>query len=206
MQPDYEHNYPLLMNAQDKNAFRFGVIVLNTEAFNDATKTASECFLTWDILNDTMPFLEEPVIYVDIQWTKNDLKQKVEELGLQKQQIVILINPSELKVIPEYSAVLGYPSAISSLLDPTCVVTHVTLSSVQKVGHGFLSGCSSLKEVDLSALTNVQKVGDGFLCVEDSDRFLSESSVTRVILPVSPPLCLRLAVLNFPASFQKVLK
>jgi len=49
MQPAYEHNYPLLMNAHDKNAFRFGVIVFNTEAFNDATKTALEWFLTWDI-------------------------------------------------------------------------------------------------------------------------------------------------------------
>jgi len=43
MQPDDEH--PLLMNANEKNAFRFGAIVLNKEASNDATKKASECFL-----------------------------------------------------------------------------------------------------------------------------------------------------------------
>jgi len=42
------------------------------------------------------------------RWKKYDLKQEVEELGLQKQQIVILINPSELTAIPQESTVLGY--------------------------------------------------------------------------------------------------
>jgi len=60
---DYEYNY-LLMNGHDKVAFRFLVSVVNIEAYNDATKTASECFLTWDILEDVMPFLTQPnIIY-----------------------------------------------------------------------------------------------------------------------------------------------
>ena len=59
MQPDYERSY-LLMNAQDKVAFRFLVSVVNTMAYDDVTKTALECFLTWDILEDAMPFLTRP--------------------------------------------------------------------------------------------------------------------------------------------------
>jgi len=56
MQPDYKRNY-LLMTAQEKVAFRFLVSTVNTKAYDDVTKTASECFLTWDILEDAMPFL-----------------------------------------------------------------------------------------------------------------------------------------------------
>jgi len=166
MQPDYERNY-LLMTAHDKVAFRFLVSVSNINAFDDATTTASESFLTWDILEDAMPFLTQPTINVDIRWAHIDLKEKVLELGLQKQQIVILINSSQIKGIPQDSAVLGYPlwnpSGISWLLDPKCIFMDATMSNVQEVGDGFLSGCSSLKEVDLSPLSNVQKVGHRFL-------------------------------------------
>jgi len=59
MQSDYERNY-LLMNIHDKLAFCFLVSIVNTNAYDDATKTASECFLTWDILEDAMPFLTQP--------------------------------------------------------------------------------------------------------------------------------------------------
>jgi len=207
MQPDYERNY-LLMKADDKRAFCFLLSIVNIEAYSDTTKTASEWFLTWDILEDLMPFLTRPVIEVDIQWTKSDLEQKVKELGLEKRQIVILINPSKLKVIPNKSVVIGcpsgiprptrFPSAISSLLDPTGVVMDATMSNVQEVGYGFLYWCSSLVEVDLSGLRNVQSVGDGFLrhC----------SSITRVGLPASPPECLRRAVEGLPVVVQRGLK
>jgi len=166
-QPDYERNY-LLMNAHDKGALCFLFSVVNIEAYNEATKTASDHFLTWDILEDLMPFLPQPAIEVDIQWTKSDLEQKVNELGQQEWPIVILINPSKLRVIPEDSAVLGFgwvgaPCGISSLLDPTRVVMDATMSNVHEVGGGFLARCSSLEEVDLSCLRNLQKVGHGFL-------------------------------------------
>ena len=59
MQPDCERNY-LLMNAHDQVAFRFLVSIVNIEAYNDVTKTASDWFLTWDILEDAMPFLTQP--------------------------------------------------------------------------------------------------------------------------------------------------
>jgi len=164
MQPDYERNY-LLIEAQDKVALRFLFSVVNIEAYNDATKTASDWFLTWDILEDAMPFLTQPAIEVDIQWTDNDLKQKVQELCLEKQKIVILINRSKLKVMPQDSVVLGAwgRSPLYSLLDPTRVVMDATMSNILEVGDGFLYNCSSLKEVDLSPLCNVQKVGDEFL-------------------------------------------
>jgi len=83
MQSNYEHNY-LLMSARDKVAFCSVVSICNIEAYDDATKTASECFLTWDILEDAMPLLTQPAIEVDIQWTESNLSQKVQELGLQK--------------------------------------------------------------------------------------------------------------------------
>jgi len=52
------------MNAHDKVAFCFLVSVVNTKAYDDVTKTALECFLTWDILGDLMPFLTQaPGIY-----------------------------------------------------------------------------------------------------------------------------------------------
>jgi len=55
-----------------------------------------------------MPFLiPQRVIEVDIQWTASVLEQKVEELGLEKQQIVVLINPSKLTVISQDSVVRG---------------------------------------------------------------------------------------------------
>jgi len=60
MQHNNEHNY-LLMNTHDKVAFCFLVSIVNTEAYDDATRTASEWFLTWDILEDAMPFLSQPV-------------------------------------------------------------------------------------------------------------------------------------------------
>jgi len=80
---DNERNY-LVMTARDKEVFRSVVSICNIEAFNDATKTATDWFLTWDILEDAMPFLAQPTIEVDIQWTQNDLKRKVQELGLEK--------------------------------------------------------------------------------------------------------------------------
>jgi len=46
------------------------------------------------------------------------------------------------------------------------------MSNVQQVGNDFLSGCSSLKEVDLSPLSNVQQVGYSFL---------SECSALKVV-------------------------
>jgi len=48
------------VNAHDKVAFRFLLSIVNIDAYNDATKAASECFLTWDILEDAMPFLTQP--------------------------------------------------------------------------------------------------------------------------------------------------
>ena len=165
MQSNYDRNY-LLMDDQDKVVFRLVVNICNIEAYDDATKTASEWFLTWDILEDAMPFLTQPAIDVDIQWTKSDLEQRVQELGLEKQQIVILINSGQLTGVPHDSAVLGSwgnYSVISSLLDPTRVVMEATLTKVQEVGDRFLSGCSSLKEMNLSPLSNVRKVGDFFL-------------------------------------------
>jgi len=216
MQPDYEPSYHVLVNAPDKNAFHFVVITTNTNAYNDATRAASEWFLTWDILEDVIPFFTQTPIYVDIKWSARDLEQKVQEQGLEKQQTVILINPSQLKVIPKKSAVLGYTygmifSGISSLLDPTRVVMDATMVNVQVIGRDFLCGCSSLKEVDLSPLSNVQRVGYDFLfgcsSLKEVDlRPLSNlqdvgpyflggcSKLTRVILPASPPQCLRLAV------------
>ena len=133
MRPDYERNFQLPMNAHDKVAFGFLVSIVNIEAYNDATKTASECFLTWDILEDLMPFLTQSAIEVDIQWTKNDLEQNVEEMGLEKRQTVILINSRRLKVIPNDSAVLSFlnPCGISSLLDPKRVVMDASMSNVQ---------------------------------------------------------------------------
>ena len=169
-----------LMDAHDKVAFCFLVSVVNTKAYNDATKTASEWFLTWDILEDAMPFLTQPAIYVDIQWTKRDLEQKVQDLGLEKQQIVILINQSALTVIPQDSAVQSYPCAVPSLLDPTRVVMDATMSYVQKVGHGFLRDCSSLKEVDLSRLSNVKEVGNGFLSLCSSLKEVDLSGLSNV--------------------------
>ena len=189
----YERNY-VLMNACDKGAFRSVVSICNVEAYDDATNTASESFLTWDILEDLMPYLTQPAIDVDIRWTKSDLERKVKELGLQKEQTVILINSSQLKVIPRDSAVLEYSYGISSLLDPTRVFMDAALSHVQEVGDAFLWGCSSLKEVDLSPLSNVQELGHSFL--------YGCSSLTRVILPASPPECLRLA----PVRLQGALK
>jgi len=159
----YERNY-VLMNACDKVAFRSVVSICNVEAYDDATNTAAESFLTWDILEDLMPFLTQPAIDVDIRGTKSDLERKVQELGLQTKQTVILINSSQLKLISPDSAVLVYPYWISSLLDPTRVVVDFSLSNVQEVGNYFLYRCSPLKEVDLSGLSNVQKVGDMFLC------------------------------------------
>ena len=94
MQHDYERNY-LLMNVHEKVAFCYLVSVVNIEAYNETTETVSDCFLTWDILEDAMPFLSQPAL--------------------------------------------------------------IPLSNVQEMG--FLSGCFSLMEVDLSALSNVQKVG-----------------------------------------------
>jgi len=165
--PDYERDCLMLMNAfqrmddDDKMVFCLGVIILNTDAYKDATEMASEWFLTWDILEDMMPFLTQPAIDVDIGWTKEDLEEKVQELGLQKQQILNLINPGHLTVIPNDSVVLS--EWINSLLNPTRVVMDATLSTVQEVGNNFLFYCSSLKEVDFSPLSNLQNVGDGFL-------------------------------------------
>jgi len=55
-----------LMDDNDKVAF-----CLNTEAYDDATRTASEWFLPWDILEDAMPFLTQPIIDVDIQMDRD---------------------------------------------------------------------------------------------------------------------------------------
>ena len=82
-----------------------------------------------------------------------------------------LINPSQLEVIPKDSAVLGitprfgseatYP--ISSRLDPTRVIMDASMSNIRETGNYFLSGCFSLKKIDLSGLRNLQKVGFSFL-------------------------------------------
>ena len=179
MERDYWINY-LLMNAHDKVAFCFLVSTFNINAF-DATTTASEWFLTWDILEDAMPFLTQPAIDVDIRLTNNDLKQKVQELGLEKAQMVIVHNSNQLKRIPQASALLGYPSAISSLLDPTRVVLDATLSNVREVRDAFLSGCSSLKEVNLSPLSNVQKIGHNFLSGCSSLKEVDLSPLSNVL-------------------------
>jgi len=162
----YELDY-VVMDLHGTVAFRILVSILNIMAYDDITMTATECFLTWDILEDLMPFLApHPVTYVDIQGRKSDLEQKVQELGLEKGQIVILINPSQIEVITKDSAALGYyfvRSAISSLLDPTRVIIHATMSNVREVGDYFLDGCSSLKKADLRGLHSLQEVGNGFL-------------------------------------------
>jgi len=149
-----------------------------------------------------MPFLTQPAIEVDIQWTQNELNQKMLELSLENHQTtVILINPSQLNVIPEDSVALGSPSnpgswnyrqvgysgspserpcVIYSLLDPTLVVMDATMSNVREVGHGFLRGCSSLKVVNLSALYNVQIVGYGFLSECFSLKKVNPTALTNV--------------------------
>jgi len=169
--PDDDEEYKRsfsLMRKDDQMAFRVFIISTNTEAYNDESKTASEWFLSWDALEDAMPFLTEPAIEVDIRWSESNLEQKVKELGLEKGQTVILINPSQLEVIPEDSAVLGDsarygPSAISSLLDPTRVVMDTTMSNVREVGDWFLYECSSLEELYLKGIHSLQKVGTCFL-------------------------------------------
>jgi len=85
--PDDHEEYKCifgLLHKDDRTAFRVFVISTNTEAYNDKTMIAAECFLTWDILEDLMPFLTHPAIDVDIGWTKSDMEQKVQELGLEK--------------------------------------------------------------------------------------------------------------------------
>jgi len=57
-----------------------------------------------------------------------------------------------------------------------------------------LRGCSSLQEVDLSALSNVREVGNHFL--------YGCSSLTRVILPELSPECLHRAVRDLPAAID----
>jgi len=222
--PDDDEEYKRifgLMRKHYRTAFRVFIISTNTEAYNDETKTASECFVSFDVLEDAMPFLTEPWIEVDIRWTWYDLQLKVKEMGLEKGQTVVLTNQSQLEVIPQDSAVLGRrrePCAISSLLDPTRVVMDTTMSNVQEVGdQNFLFRCSSLKKVDLKGLHSVQKVGYSFLydCpsleeVDFSDLTNVQEvvqavlyrcpSLTKVILPVSPPDCLRRAVEALPAA------
>jgi len=183
-------------------------MIWNTEAYNDATKTASDWFLTWDILEDMMPFLPQPAVNIDIQWTKSDLEQKVQELCLEKQQIVILINPSQLNMIPQDSVVLGSPPGISSLLDPTRVVMDATLSNLQEVGDGFLSQCHSLQEVDLGPLSNAQEVGDRFLhgCLSLKEVNLGPLSNARAVGGGFLSGCSSLKVVNFSVllNVQKV--
>jgi len=165
---EYTRSFCILMCKDDQIAFRVFVISTNTEAYDDETKTAADWFVSWDVLEDLMPFLSEPAIDIDIQWTKCDLEQKVQELGLERRQIVIITNPSKLKEIPKDSAVLASgrerePCAISSLLDPTRVIMDASMSNIRETGNYFLSGCFSLKKIDLSGLRNLQKVGFSFL-------------------------------------------
>ena len=64
METDCEYNYRLMMDG-DKGAFCFLLSVLNIMAYDDDTKAVLEWFLTWDILEDAMPFLIQPTgIYV----------------------------------------------------------------------------------------------------------------------------------------------
>jgi len=58
---DCERDYRLL-EGRDKELYRF--LLLSIMANDDATKTASVFFLTWDILEDAMPLLKPPGIYV----------------------------------------------------------------------------------------------------------------------------------------------
>ena len=53
-----------LSEGRDKELYRFLLILLNIRAYDDDTKTASEFFLTWDILEDAMPFLKSLGIYI----------------------------------------------------------------------------------------------------------------------------------------------
>jgi len=74
--------------------------IVNIEAYNDATKKpfGAASYLGHSGGSDAFPL---PAIVVDIQSMKSDLEQKVKELGLEKQQIAILINPSRLEVFPQ---------------------------------------------------------------------------------------------------------
>ena len=129
--PDDDEEYNRifgLMRKDDRMAFRLFIISTNIKAYNVKTKIAAAWFLSWDVLEDAMPFLTQPTIKVDIQWTKSDLEQKVKELGLKKHQIVVLINPSKLNVIPKDSAVLlgGEPSAIRVIMNKCVMVSFNT--------------------------------------------------------------------------------
>ena len=46
-----------MISEDDQMAFRVFVINTNTEAYDDATKTASDLFVSFDVLEDAMPFL-----------------------------------------------------------------------------------------------------------------------------------------------------
>ena len=130
-QPNDDEEYKRifgLMRKDDQVAFRVFIISTNTEAYNDETKTASEWFLSWDVLEDAMPFLTEPAIEVDIQWTKSDLEQKVKEMGLEKGQTVILINPSKLKV--------GDPQRLCRASIRSKTVCDLLASGSHACGHG----------------------------------------------------------------------
>jgi len=56
---DYKRIFGL-MSEDDRMAFRVFVIISNTEAYDDETKTAQEWFVSWDALEDAMPFLIAP--------------------------------------------------------------------------------------------------------------------------------------------------
>jgi len=56
---DYKRIFGLIRE-DDRMAFRVFVIISNTEAYDDETKTAQEWFVSWDALEDAMPFLIAP--------------------------------------------------------------------------------------------------------------------------------------------------
>jgi len=52
---DEDHSYHH-MNAQAREAFRFLVSVVNVQAFDEGSQAAAAWFLSWDTLEDLMPF------------------------------------------------------------------------------------------------------------------------------------------------------
>jgi len=58
--PDDDEEYKRifgLISEDDQIAFRVFFINSNTEAYDDTTKTASDWFVSFDVLEDAMPFL-----------------------------------------------------------------------------------------------------------------------------------------------------
>ena len=55
--PTEEHHTFMCTETSHREAFRIAAFGLNVGAFDDATLTAEEHFVTWDALGDVLPYL-----------------------------------------------------------------------------------------------------------------------------------------------------